>query len=87
MTDALEEYLTAPRPPKVPRDNPLKDLMTSMNSLPDIYQRYCKDLALKPDPTVMRLLERGPGGPMARASGSRSHSPHAILVLFSCACA
>eukprot|EP00667_Euglena_gracilis_P002523 EG_transcript_2524 len=59
MTDALEEYLTAPRPPKVPRDNPLKDLMTSMNSLPDIYQRYCKDLALKPDPTVMRLLERG----------------------------
>lgn len=65
MTDALESYIMKshkeahPAEAEPKKDNGLKALMATNPTLPELYQQHCKQLKLKPDPSVMRMLEVG----------------------------
>ena len=56
----------------------LQALMATHPTLPELYQQHCKQLKLKPDPSVMRMLEKGINDIFALDLSTLVFSPYAF---------
>jgi len=75
MKSHKEEH---PAGTKEKKENSLKALMATHPTLPELYQQHCKQLKLKPDPSVMRMLEKGINDIFALDLSTLVFSPYAF---------